>query len=444
MVKAEAARSTRPLALHSAAEERTVLCSNPSRDRFGHDLIVHADTLGRENDHHAQTTGTDCGCFVVQFVLAGPSNRITHTMAHVVHPCAHSAARSAWGSPPCKMRYVMFPSSRISTKASSHEMSRRWRTLLGYAGCLLIADVSLTACGATPDGESGSDTTTFEQPNVPGQPSTGGDGQAVDKIWQGINWTDNTILEITYPTGEYCSSVILTSSHLLTAGHCVNANVDTCGSYKCNTHTSLSVYRANSSGSKDFMGTFAVTTYRHSSYNVINGTPDPQYDIALVEFPSSWSFGTDYTRPIWDPLPKVGDQLEFYGWGTTSQFSDNGGQTLKAPPGDRVFAIDSVDSNNSYFIDKNDDDVRTCNGDSGAPALKNTGSGRRKIVGLMSASEKLSGKFCTTQSGQKQWWTRVADKMDWLEKRLINSNWWACPAGGYPCCIHDTSEIRCY
>jgi hypothetical protein len=281
------------------------------------------------------------------------------------------------------------------------------------------------------------------EPPVTEERRRAGAAQPAEKILNGEFYKDDSVIMIN--SALTCSAVMIGPKLALTAGHCVPGNDRNClPGLPCNAAgtNDVGVTRAlDAGGNNAFIGTFNAVTYLHPQYG--GGAVN---DLAIVYF-QNWSDHPANSRPILLSNVTSGMTLSAYGWGHAAvEGNDTFGQ-LRRDRLDDSFIVDWVSGGgHNYFYDDDDAGTNLCAGDSGGPAFRNTGLGRRKIGGIASSLNFwISPNTCSpVDPGGRIYWQRPAAQLAWVEQVVAANG--QCPSGGSPCCvrIESNSAARCY
>jgi hypothetical protein len=168
-------------------------------------------------------------------------------------------------------------------------------------------------------------------------------------------------------------------------------------------------------GAGQFTEFFLVTL--HEGYAHKNDVPKPDWDIAVLRWPDNFTPGDNAksvmnridAAEIYDESMYVGMRLDLYGWGTNSLGGGNGGVLRKGRDNSEL----RVDQFDSHSFTGTSDKARACRGDSGGPALRWLDN-FEAVTAIFSQSQ-MGDDDCTLK-GQKQMYTRLAHKIDWIER----------------------------
>jgi hypothetical protein len=261
----------------------------------------------------------------------------------------------------------------------------------------------------------------LSEPGAAGEPSPG--GPEVEKVFGGVPGTRPAIVKTaTVVTNnneyEFCSAVRISETIFLTSAHCLREPTDP-GFQAMEVH----IKRKKTSGTESWIGggvgkPLNVYAIRHPSYV---GPGYAEYDLAVF-----WVIKQHHallraeleasaTTLIAPRAPAVNDGQVVYGWGPQNDTEEDKATRLRTPgPTDPTYKGIAVAGPHMWAIHDTGPAFRMCKGDSGGGALRDG-----MLDGLTAAliPPPPTGKKCS-QTGSDMYWTRVDDKMPWLQQQM--------------------------
>ena len=226
-----------------------------------------------------------------------------------------------------------------------------------------------------------------------------------------------------------CSGTLIHPRVVVTAGHCFSS-----------ASGSMSLLREENGVVQDWV-TQDATIYRHPNYT---GVGDPGDDIGMVVFDEpipGVDAGADTMRVMISSM-LTGDKIVFHGWGIATHQGTGAGVL-------RYGVVTLNWASTRHFTDTVvKGGARICKGDSGGTARLERGSNNLSVdlLGGMTSEFQVGSEFCPYPDDIQRW-SATADKIDWIEDRLLDNGIDVTADGATAC--HRFSEsgrdyMRCW
>ncbi|HVJ19808.1 MAG TPA: S1 family peptidase [Polyangiaceae bacterium] len=244
----------------------------------------------------------------------------------------------------------------------------------------------------------------------------------IDKVYNGDSAIEPGVVALLIQYGgnpgawHWCSGFVINAKAIVTAAHCTVGNATARRMYIGYKNTDGTIKWLNSGNE------FKATTYAHAGYS---GAGDADDDIGMIVSNDSeyaWSFGSHRRLLIQTTQTWVGAQYKIYGWGNQWDTGNSAGVDLTT--GQDGTSISVSWFNSGHFTNNAvSGGALACKGDSGGPAIRHGGTSDAgdAVVGLASSMADSTGNCPDTDGGYSRW-TRVANRMAWIENILDVNN----------------------
>jgi Trypsin len=218
----------------------------------------------------------------------------------------------------------------------------------------------------------------------------------------------------TGPETTFCSGTFISERFILTAAHCFGSS----GLFN------VSVFAGSRSATERAIRTVRVTI--HPSFTGGQWSTD----IALVDLLGTDGWANPARRfPIWTGSTTVGKNLKIYGYG----FSNNSGGGRGTLRTGQSFAQIRIDRHSAGYFKAIGHTARTCQVDSGGPAIDESNPGLQVIWGVDIRAEMNS--LCT-ESGGDIIWTKTTTNFDFINNTIA-----AVKGIPFPCTKFDNGRM---
>lgn len=222
-----------------------------------------------------------------------------------------------------------------------------------------------------------------------------------------------------------CSGTLIHPRVVVTAGHCFSSATG-----------SMSLLREENGVVQEWV-TQSATIYRHPNYT---GAGDAGDDVGVVVFDApipGVDAGPDTMRVMVSPM-LTGDTIVFHGWGIANHQGTGAGVL-------RYGVVTLNWASSRHFTDTVvQGGARICKGDSGGTArLERSSNGLSvDLLGGMASEFEVGSEYCPYPDDLQRW-SATADKISWIEGRLL-ANGIDVTADGATACHRFTESGRDY